>query len=428
MNLKDKNIGIIGLGVSGYWAAKLAIYSGANVFISDSNLNVNELHAKELRSMNIDIELGVHSNKILNSDLIIKSPGVPNDIKIIRDALDKNIQVMGEVEFAYQLSKIKIIAVTGTNGKTTVVTALHGVLDQDLNVLKGGNIGTPFSQLVLENKLFQSHNYDYIILEISSFQAQDIISFKPNIAMILNLSEDHLDIHHTYDNYKNAKLNLFKNMDKQDFAIYNCDDEDLNTSFENISKKTNVLTFSYLQNQDNKYQNLNHIAVAKVASLLDIDEKLTSKFLKNFKGLEHRFEIFKQTNGITFINDSKSTNGLSIKSALLNCIDLKINSLVLILGGKSKGIDYSGYIYSSSIDIKIVAYGEAANEIKNKLPEYNVNVEIDFTSAVHHAIKLSEESKSDGVLLSPGCSSFDQFNNFEHRGNAFKDIVEAYYS
>tara|TARA_B100000427_G_scaffold264668_1_gene229782 strand:- start:2734 stop:4020 length:1287 start_codon:yes stop_codon:yes gene_type:complete len=428
MNLKDKNIGIIGLGVSGYWAAKLAIYSGANVFISDSNLNVNELHAKELRSMNIDIELGVHSNKILNSDLIIKSPGVPNDIKIIRDALDKNIQVMGEVEFAYQLSKIKIIAVTGTNGKTTVVTALHGVLDQDLNVLKGGNIGTPFSQLVLENKLFQSHNYDYIILEISSFQAQDIISFKPNIAMILNLSEDHLDIHHTYDNYKNAKLNLFKNMNKQDFAIYNCDDEDLNTSFENISKKTNVLTFSYLQNQDNKYQNLNHIAVAKVASLLDIDEKLTSKFLKNFKGLEHRFEIFKQTNGITFINDSKSTNGLSIKSALLNCIDLKINSLVLILGGKSKGIDYSGYIYSSSIDIKIVAYGEAANEIKNKLPEYNVNVEIDFTSAVHHAIKLSEESKSDGVLLSPGCSSFDQFNNFEHRGNAFKDIVEAYYS
>ena len=113
---------------------------------------------------------------------------------------------------------------------------------------------------------------------------------------------------------------------------------------------------------------------------------------------------------------------------MLNCIDLKINSLVLILGGKSKGIDYSGYIYSSSIDIKIVAYGEAANEIKNKLPEYNVNVEIDFTSAVHHAIKLSEESKSDGVLLSPGCSSFDQFNNFEHRGNAFKDIVEAYYS
>ena len=124
MNLKDKNIGIIGLGVSGYWAAKLAIYSGANVFISDSNLNVNELHAKELRSMNIDIELGVHSNKILNSDLIIKSPGVPNDIKIIRDALDKNIQVMGEVEFAYQLSKIKIIAVTGTSPLFPIFSAL----------------------------------------------------------------------------------------------------------------------------------------------------------------------------------------------------------------------------------------------------------------------------------------------------------------
>lgn len=428
MNLENKNIGIIGLGLSGYWAAKLASFNGANVFISDIKSNINELYAKELRNMNIDIELGAHSNTILNSDLIIKSPGVPNDTKIIKDALDKNIQVVGEIEFAYQLSDIKIIAVTGTNGKTTVVTALHGILDQNLNVLKGGNIGTPFSQLVLENKLFQSHNYDYIVLEISSFQAQDIISFKPNIAMILNLSEDHLDIHHTYDNYKNAKLNLFKNMDKQDFAIYNCDDKNLNKSFENISKKTNVLTFSYLENQNSEYKNSNHIAVAKVASLLNIDKQLTSKFLKNFKGLEHRFEIFKEINGIIFINDSKSTNGLSIRSALLNCVDLKINNLVLILGGKSKGIDYSSYIHSLSIDIKIVAYGEAANEIKNKLSEYNVDVEIDFTTAVHHAIKLSEESKLDGILLSPGCSSFDQFENFEHRGNAFKNIVEEYYS
>jgi len=428
MNLENKNIGIIGLGLSGYWAAKLASFNGANVFISDIKSNINELYAKELRNMNIDIELGSHSNTILNSDLIIKSPGVPNDTKIIKDALDKNIQVMGEIEFAYQLSDIKIIAVTGTNGKTTVVTALHGILDQNLNVLKGGNIGTPFSQLVLENKLFQSHNYDYIVLEISSFQAQDIISFKPNIAMILNLSEDHLDIHHTYDNYKNAKLNLFKNMDKQDFAIYNCDDKNLNKSFENISKKTNVLTFSYLENQNSEYKNSNHIAVAKVASLLNIDKQLTSKFLKNFKGLEHRFEIFKEINGIIFINDSKSTNGLSIRSALLNCVDLKINNLVLILGGKSKGIDYSSYIHSLSIDIKIVAYGEAANEIKNKLSEYNVDVEIDFTTAVHHAIKLSEVSKLDGILLSPGCSSFDQFENFEHRGNAFKNIVEEYYS
>ena len=428
MNLENKNIGIIGLGLSGYWAAKLASFNGANVFISDIKSNINELYAKELRNMNIDIELGAHSNTILNSDLIIKSPGVPNDTKIIKDALDKNIQVMGEIEFAYQLSDIKIIAVTGTNGKTTVVTALHGILDQNLNVLKGGNIGTPFSQLVLENKLFQSHNYDYIVLEISSFQAQDIISFKPNIAMILNLSEDHLDIHHTYDNYKNAKLNLFKNMDKQDFAIYNCDDKNLNKSFENISKKTNVLTFSYLENQNSEYKNSNHIAVAKVASLLNIDKQLTSKFLKNFKGLEHRFEIFKEINGIIFINDSKSTNGLSIRSALLNCVDLKINNLVLILGGKSKGIDYSSYIHSLSIDIKIVAYGEAANEIKNKLSEYNVDVEIDFTTAVHHAIKLSEVSKLDGILLSPGCSSFDQFENFEHRGNVFKNIVEEYYS
>ena len=164
MNLKNKNIVILGLGLSGYWAAKLAISNGANVLISDSKLNVNELYVKDLKSMGVNIELGNHSDKILDSDLIIKSPGVPNNIKIIQDALDKDIEVIGEIEFAYQLSDIKIIAVTGTNGKTTVVTALHSVLNQNFNVLKGGNIGITFSQLVVENSLFKKHDYDYIIL------------------------------------------------------------------------------------------------------------------------------------------------------------------------------------------------------------------------------------------------------------------------
>ena len=428
MILDNKNIAILGLGISGYWAAKLASSRGANVLVSDSKKNINDLYTEELKNMGVNIELGNHSSKILDSDLIVKSPGVPNNIKIIEDALEKDIKVIGEIEFAYQLSDIKIIAVTGTNGKTTVVTALHGVLNQDLNVLKGGNIGTPFSQLVLENSLSQNHNYDYVVLEISSFQAEDIISFKPNIAIILNLSEDHLDIHDTYDSYKNAKLNLFKNMDKEDFAIYNLDDKNLNQSFEDIAKKTNVMTFSYGQNQDSQYKNLNHVAVAKVASLLDINEESIFNFLKDFKGLEHRFEIFKQENNITFINDSKSTNGLSIKSALSNCINLKITNIVLILGGKSKGIDYSSYIDSSSIDIKIVAYGKAADEIKNKLPNYDVHIITDFNESVHHSIKIAEEYSLNGVLLSPGCSSFDQFNNFEHRGNVFKDIVEEYYS
>ena len=241
MNLKNKNIVILGLGLSGYWAAKLAISNGANVLISDSKLNVNELYVKDLKSLGVNIELGNHSDKILDSDLIIKSPGVPNNIKIIQDALDKDIEVIGEIEFAYQLSDIKIIAVTGTNGKTTVVTALHGILNQSLNVLKGGNIGIPFSQLVLENSLSQNHNYDYVVLEISSFQAEDIISFIPNIAIILNLSEDHLDIHNTYDSYKNAKLNLFKNMDKEDFAIYNLDNKNLIQPFEDIANITGGL-------------------------------------------------------------------------------------------------------------------------------------------------------------------------------------------
>ena len=185
------------------------------------------------------------------------------------------------------------------------------------------------------------------------------------------------------------------------------------TTIGNSSKNFGYM-LEYLNYNSNGFKSLGN----KLNTGFDINE-ITSKF---------RFEIFKKTDGITFINDSKSTNGLSIKSALSNCINLKITNIVLILGGKSKGIDYSSYIDSSSIDIKIVAYGKAADEIKNKLPNYDVDIITDFNESVHHSIKIAEEYSLNGVLLSPGCSSFDQFNNFEHRGNVFKDIVEEYYS
>tara|TARA_Y100001970_G_C14154073_1_gene814491 strand:+ start:103 stop:1587 length:1485 start_codon:yes stop_codon:yes gene_type:complete len=494
MNLKNKNIGILGLGLSGYWAAKLAKSMGANVFISE--LNKKNLYEKEIEQMDIDLEIGQHSDKILNCDFIIKSPGIPNNSEIVKKIRANGIQTMGEMEFAYQNSNIKIIAVTGTNGKTTVVTALYDILEQKLNVLKGGNIGTPFSQLVLENNLLKDHNFDYAVLEVSSYQSEDFEDFKPKLAIILNCSEDHVKEHGGYKNYLNAKLKLFKNMNSEDYAIYNSAVEDLFSQFEKMKNRTNVIPYSLSHDPESMYYfdgpNIlktsednkvrlwpskvdalkygtsrepqdffcinqgqliingitdieNFIAVATACSILGISDEQIKKGIKNFKGLEHRFEIFKKIDNekiqLTFINDSKSTNGHSLQSALSNCSDVHdgYDNIALILGGRSKKINYSDYMNFrlNRTYLRVIAYGEAAEEIKdNLLSETDQNgcqpgiIDIfeKFDDAVKRAIDIANDFKYGAVLLSPACSSFDQFDSFEHRGNVFKDIVEEYYS
>ena len=181
MNINQMNIGILGLGVSGYWAAKLASSFGANVFVSDSKSDISDEYLVKLRDMGVDIELGNHSNKILNSDLIIKSPGIPGNIKIIDKILDNNLEMISEIEFGYRLSELKIIAVTGTNGKTTTVTCLYNVLKEKFNVVKSGNIGNPFSEIIYEQNKSKDSNTDFCILELSSFQIDDIDTFKLSI-------------------------------------------------------------------------------------------------------------------------------------------------------------------------------------------------------------------------------------------------------
>lgn len=494
MNINQMNIGILGLGVSGYWAAKLAKSMGANVFISE--LNKKNLYEKEIEQMDIELEIGQHSDKVLNCDLIIKSPGIPNNSEIIKKIKANDIQIMGEMEFAYQNSDIKIIAVTGTNGKTTVVTALYDILEQKLNVLKGGNIGTPFSQLVLENNLLKDHNFDYAVLEVSSYQSEDFEDFKPKLAIILNCSEDHVEEHGGYKNYLNAKLKLFKNMNSKDYAIYNSADENLFSQFEKMKNRTNIIPYSLSHDPESMYYldgpNIlktsednrvrlwpskidawknnrelsepdffcinkgqltidgitdieNFIAVSTACSILGISDEQIKKGIKNFKGLEHRFEIFKEIDNekiqLTFINDSKSTNGHSLKSALNNCFDLEYHNIALILGGRSKKINYSDYTYNrlNRSYLRVITYGEAAKEIKDNLlsqeAPYGVKGDFDiidiyekFDDAVKRAIDIANDFKYGAVLLSPACSSFDQFDSFEHRGKVFKDIIEEHYS
>ena len=447
MNLSNKNIGILGLGVSGYSAAKLASSLGANVFVSDSKSDVNDLYIKELTDMGVDIELGVHSRKILNSELIIKSPGIPSDIEIIQSILDSKTEIISEIEFAYRLSDLKIIAITGTNGKTTTVTCLYEVLKKKFNVVKSGNIGTPFSEIVYKENKYKTSNTDFCILELSSFQIDDIETFKPEIAMILNISRDHLDRYADFIDYSKSKMNLFKNMKDNDLIIYNHDDPVL---CEEVEKRDRVFTaysldknFSIFYLEDGCIESVhskknlhiddcklsgihnvsNFIGIATIASHLGLDDRDIFESLKIFKGLEHRFETFKEVDGVKFINDSKATNIASVKVA----IDSIDKNIVLIMGGLPKESDFSAIIECSQSIKSIIAYGKASNDIYNSLSESCKVVKVKkFEEAINSAINLAV--KGDSVLMSPGCSSYDQFKNFEERGNFFKSIVERHYS
>ena len=447
MNLHNKNIGILGLGVSGYSAAKLARSLGANVFVSDSNADVNNSYMKELTHMGVDIELGHHSEKILNSDLIIKSPGIPNNIEIIESILSRKTEVISEIEFAYRMSDLKIIAITGTNGKTTTVTCLYEVLKRKFNVVKSGNIGTPFSEIIYKQNKHKTLDTDFCILELSSFQIDDIDTFKPDIAMILNISPDHLDRYADFSDYSRSKMNLFKNMNDSDLIIYNHDDNILCDEIKKIDKMFTAYSlnkfFSIFYLKDKKIESVhskknlhidecelsgihnisNFIGVATIASYLGLDDKDIFQSLKTFKGLHHRFEIFKQVDGIKFINDSKATNIASVKVA----IDSIDRNIVLIMGGLPKESDFSEIIqYSESIK-SIIAYGVASDDIYNSLSDSCKVLKIEkFEQAINSAIDLAE--RGDSVLMSPGCSSYDQFKNFEERGNFFKSIVERRYS
>ena len=453
MNLKKTNISIIGLGDSGYWSAKLASLLGANVFVSDSKENINEDYIQDLTDLNIKVELGNHSKEVLNSDLIIKSPGVPKNIDILQEAKKNNIQIIGEVEFAYRFSNLELIAITGTNGKTTTVSCLHKILSKKFNVIKSGNIGIPFSKIVYEENKNMITENDFCILELSSFQTEDIQEFKPKIALILNITEDHLDRYDNFTSYCRSKMNLLKNMGKDDFVIYNCDDEVISEEINkiNVFKWNDYSCIGYSLNkehsqfylEDNKIKSSsnenflliddcklkgvhnisNFIGIATIAKKLDMNDELIFSSLKEFEGLDHRFEFVREINGIKFINDSKATNISSVEVAIKSIG----KNVLLIMGGLSKNSDFSKISqYHSAIKL-IIAYGMAAKDITASLSSsIHVIEQNKFKDAVDNAFALAKEG--DSVLMSPACASFDQFDNFEHRGSFFKEIVNGYTS
>lgn len=440
-----KKLVILGGGESGVGAAILGKKVGYDVFLSDRN-SIKEKYKNILTEKQIPFEENQHTvEMILNADWIIKSPGIPKKSNIIQKINERKIRISSEIEFASQFTKATLIAITGSNGKTTTTSLTYHIFkNAGYHVGLAGNIGKSFAWQVAEE------NFDYYILEISSFQLDDIQSFKPHIAMVLNISPDHLDRYdYTYQKYVDAKFMITSNQDKYDFFIYNEDDLMTKNWFENNDTHANKLSFS-LDNKiengaysDNEYINFhinsdtfkmkinelaltgkhnmaNSMAAGIAGKLSKIKNEFIKQSLMDFEAVEHRLEFVLKINGINFINDSKATNVNSVYYAL----ESMKTPIIWIVGGTDKGNDYNELLPFVQRKVKaIVCLGIDNTKIISSFQDIVSNIV--ETQSMKDAVKAAYSlgSKGDSVLLSPACASFDLFKNYEDRGNQFKEEV-----
>ncbi len=454
-DLSNKKITVIGAARSGIGASLLASRKGAKVFLSDSGtpkLPEDLLH--HFKSLNIEMEFNGHSDKVYDCDFIVASPGVPVDSEVLIKAQLKGIPIYSELEFASWFAKGKIIAVTGTNGKTTTTSLIYHILkNAGFKALIGGNIGEAFSNIVE-----QTDDDTITALEVSSYQLDLIDSFHPNVAIILNITPDHLDRYENdFSKYISSKFRITKNLDESNLFIYNKDDDKivnnlsrgkfliqsfsaLDTTFATaffVDEKIYIRESENIELPDatveklNLVVNVNDIMLKGVHNYYNIMAGvLATKFigcnlkkiaegLLKFRGVEHRLEIVRILNGVTYINDSKSTNVRSTYYALKSYD----SNIILILGGREKGNDY--YEIKDLVKEKvklILAFGESRDKIKNYFNGIKPVIICETLDEVVN--KANELSKpNDIVLFSPACKSFDQFNDFEHRGRTFKELV-----
>ncbi len=449
-NFKNTKISIIGALRSGVAAAQLFKSLGAIVFVSDS-ADAAKLQdsIKTLEVSGISYEYGGHTEKVFDCSLMIISPGVPSNAHVIVEARRRNLKIFSELEAASWLCKSPIVAVTGSNGKTTTTSLIGEIFKTSGKKYEvGGNIGTAFSAIVANMSEDTT-----AILEVSSFQLDYTEKFRPNISVILNITVDHMD---RYDNsmekYSASKARIFMNQSANDILIYNQDDEYVKRIVNNakcklvpfsvfkeldegacLYKKSDGFQFIVIKN-NNESINLipirdisikgvhnvyNSMAAALVASASGISNDVIADTLKNFKGVEHRLEFVREKNGVKYINDSKATNVDSVWYAL-NAID---NPVVLLLGGRDKGNDYSKLLKPVQEKVKsVIAIGESADKVNSEFREYTeIKIALSMTEAVKKAFEISVDG--DVVLLSPACASFDWFENYEHRGRVFKELV-----
>lgn len=440
---------ILGGGESGTGTAVLALKQGFDVFLSDKG-KLKDKYREELMSLSVSFEEEQHTESlILNADIVIKSPGIPPTAPLILKLREKNIPVIGELEFAARYTHAKLICITGTNGKTTTTMLTYHIFrNAGLNVGLGGNVGKSFARQVAENQ------FDYYVLEVSSFQLDDMYDFRADVAILTNITPDHLDRYqYELQNYVNSKFRILQNMKPEGAFIFNADDAITQTEMNKRQFAMRLLPFTLKEalpngfsegawvdgeqlhihiNQNTltmkmtelalqgKHNAANSMAGGIAASLFELRKESIRESLENFENVEHRLEFISKVNGITFINDSKATNVNSTWFALES-----MNApTIWVAGGTDKGNDYTELLPLVKGRVKaIICLTKDSSKIR-KAFEGIVDTIIDVSTA-EQAVRVGYElgREGDTVLLSPACASFDLFENYEDRGRQFKAAV-----
>ncbi len=448
MDFLDKKVLVCGLGLSGIASAKLLKEKGAKVTAQDIKTEDKILGIEELTELGIDLYLGKNPDEIVaQQDLIVVSPGIPMDLPFILSSIERGIPVWGEIELAYHFCPCPVIAITGTNGKTTT-TSLCG------EIIKGfisgtrvvGNIGISFAETVSEFR-----KADMAVAEISSFQLETIHNFRARVAAILNITPDHLNRHKTVENYAAIKKRIFENQQPTDFAILNYDDKMLRAMAAEI--KSNVIFFSRLENLEQGVfvrdgyivcklfgmdEKLIKIAELKIPGSHNVENALAAvaisicsgvptgiiiQGLLSFEGVEHRTEFVREVNRVQFFNDSKATN----PDAAMKGVEAMSRPIILIGGGSDKNSDFSDWVKLFENKVRdLVVIGEVTDKIIETCNAYNFS-SYHKANSMREAVELAfaKAEKGDCVLLSPACASYDMFDNYEQRGRIFKEIVSG---
>ncbi len=457
MTEKKKRLVILGAAESGVGAAVLAQQNGLDVFVSDKGV-IKKEYKKVLSNNGIKYEEGKHTvSLILNADEIVKSPGIPETAEIIKALRKNKMPIISEIEFAARYTKAKLIGITGTNGKTTTTALTHHILKKaGYRVAMGGNIGKSFAMLVAEEgKKRKGHSLtpDFYVLELSSFQLDGMFKTKIHVAILTNITPDHLDSYdYKFQNYIKSKFRITQNQTKEDAFIYCADDANITKQLKRIKIKSTLFPFTikkkvnrgaYLEknkiqikiNQikpinmfveelalQGKHNIYNSMAASIAARVVEVRKDDIRESLSDFQNIEHRLEFVNKVNGVEYINDSKATNVNSTWYAL----ESMQHPTVWIVGGIDKGNDYNMLTELVTQKVKaIVCLGLDNKKIKkafSKLVDVFVETKT-AEEAVRSAARLS--TKGDAVLLSPCCSSFDLFDNYEDRGRKFKQAVKS---
>jgi UDP-N-acetylmuramoylalanine--D-glutamate ligase len=444
IELRGKRVLAVGLARTGVATALFCAARGARVTATDSRTEdeIGEAIAK-LKDAGVTLELGCHREKtFLDQDLIIPSPGVPADEAHLQAARAKGISIWSEIELAYRFMKGRLIGITGSNGKTTTTSLVEHILKTaGMQTILAGNIGTPLIGCV-----DTMQDDTCTVVELSSFQLELIDTFRPNIGVFLNLTPDHLDRHHTLEAYGAAKARLFENQTGEDAAILNADDVATTPYAPSLprvywfSRKQRVAQGAYVRGeeivfrQDGAEETLlklediplggahnveNVLAAAAAARLAGVPSAAIAKGVRSFAGVEHRLEFVAEIAGVRYYNDSKATN----VDATLKALDAFPGRILIILGGKDKGSDYTALqrpLREKAILALLI--GTAAEKIEEQIAG---SVALERAETLERAVETASHAaqRGDVVLLAPACASFDQFQNYEHRGRVFKDLV-----